>query len=68
MAMKRKHWVLMILGCGLPLLGLTAVYLFKLQLSSVLLFGLVLLCPVLHLLMLRDHARHDSSNPGVHDG
>ncbi len=65
--MKRKHWLWMILGCGLPLLGLTAVYLFNLQLSSVLLFGLVLLCPVLHLLMLRDHGGHMHTNPGVHD-
>ena len=66
--MTRKHWLLMVIGCGLPLLGLTAVYLFKLQLSSVLLFGLVLLCPLIHLLMLRDRGGHDHQQPGVHDG
>ena len=66
--MKRKHWMLMAIGCGLPLLGLTAVFLFKLQLSSVLLFGLVLLCPLVHLLMLRSHGGHDHQKPGVHDG
>ncbi|MFZ1399319.1 MAG: DUF2933 domain-containing protein [Candidatus Promineifilaceae bacterium] len=66
--MTRKHWLLMVIGCGLPLLGFTAVYLFKLQLSSVLLFGLVLLCPLVHLLMPRDHGGHDHQKPGVHDG
>jgi hypothetical protein len=66
--MTRRHWLLMIVGCGLPVIGLTAVFLFKLQVSSVLLFGLVLLCPVVHLLMLRDHSGHDPQKPGVHDG
>ncbi|GJM42722.1 MAG: hypothetical protein DHS20C20_30040 [Ardenticatenaceae bacterium] len=66
--MTRKHWLLMIAGCGLPVIGLTAVFLLKLQVSSVLLFGLVLLCPVVHLLMLGDHGGRDPQKPGVHDG
>lgn len=71
--MTRKHLFLMAVGCLLPLAALTAIFVFRLQVSTVLLFGLILLCPTMHLFMLRDHAgphAHDQSrpNPGGRDG
>ncbi len=66
--MKRNHWLLMAVGCGLPVLALVAVYLWRVQLSTLLLFGLVLLCPLLHLLMLRDHQGHTHLRQGESDG
>ncbi|GIK53536.1 MAG: hypothetical protein BroJett014_25090 [Planctomycetota bacterium] len=66
--MTRKHWLFMAVGCGLPVLALAAVYLWRVQLSTLLLFGLVLLCPLLHLLMLRDHQGHTHLRQGESDG
>ena len=64
--MKRSHILLMILCCLIPLAGIAAIVLFGIPTSSVLYFGLVLLCPLLHLLMMRgmahDHT-HGSSLP-----
>ena len=60
--MTRKHLILMAIGCLLPIIALAAIYLFQIQVSTVLLFGLFLLCPVLHLLLMRDHMGHPSSH------
>lgn len=60
--MARKHLILMVIGCLLPLTALAAIYLFQIQVSTVLLFGLFLLCPALHLFMMRDPMEHPSSH------
>lgn len=58
--MHRKHLILMLLGCALPIVALAAVFLFQLQLSGVVLFAIILLCPLSHLLMLGGlgHGKH----------
>ncbi|MFQ5419695.1 MAG: DUF2933 domain-containing protein [Anaerolineae bacterium] len=56
--MNRKHLILMTIGCLLPLAALAAIFIFQVQVNTVLLFGLVLLCPAMHLLMMRDHMNH----------
>ena len=57
--MHRIHLLIMAIGCLLPLTVLASIFLFKVQVNSALLFGLVLLCPLSHLLMIgpigRDH-------------
>lgn len=58
--MKKSHMWLMLLCCLIPVIGLTAVYLFRVPLTSVLLYGMVLLCPVSHLLMMK-YMSHDHS-------
>lgn len=53
--MSRKHALLMVLGCVLPMAALAAIFLFQVQVSTLLLVAILLLCPLLHLFMMRDH-------------
>jgi uncharacterized membrane protein len=68
--MKKSHMWIMILCCLIPVVGLTAVYFFKVPLSNVLLYGMILLCPLSHLLMMRfmghDHGESESHDQHQH--
>jgi hypothetical protein len=50
--MKRSHWILMALGCLVPLAAIVGVLVFDLPLNTVVLWGLLLLCPLIHLVMM----------------
>ena len=63
--MKKSHMFIMILCCLIPIVGLTAVYLFKIPLSNVLFYGMILLCPISHLLMMK-YMGHDHSSTEQH--
>jgi hypothetical protein len=56
--MNKKHMWLMVACCLIPLAGLAAIYLFKVQVSTVLLVGMVLFCPLSHFLMM-GFMKHD---------
>jgi uncharacterized membrane protein len=65
--MNTKHWILMVLGCLLPILGIAAVYLFKVPVNSALLFALILLCPLSHLFMMGQMGHdHENESHGAH--
>ena len=66
--MKRSHIWLMLLCCLIPIVGLTAVYFFKVPVSSVLLYGMVLLCPISHVLMMSSMGHGRASEDGDHMG
>lgn len=54
MPMNQKHAIIMLACCLIPLAGVAAIWLFKLPANNMVYFGLLLLCPGLHFLMMRD--------------
>lgn len=53
-----NHWKMagwMVLACLVPFLALAAIFAFQIPLSTTALIGIVLLCPAMHLLMMRGH-------------
>jgi hypothetical protein len=61
--MKKSHIWMMIACCLIPIAGLAAVYWFNNPVSRVVYFGLMLFCPLSHILMMKfmghDHASSD---------
>lgn len=51
--MNTRHLLVMLLCCLLPVVALGAILLFDVPVSTVLYVGLVLLCPLSHLFMMR---------------
>lgn len=54
-----RHMLIMILCCLTPVAALSAIYIFKVPVSTTLTFGLILLCPLGHLLMMGMMGGHD---------
>ena len=64
--MSKKHTVIMILCCLIPIGAFLAIRLLNLHINSLFLFLLFLLCPLSHVLMMgsmkhEDHSQYASS-------
>ena len=57
--MTKKHMFLMLACCLIPLTALAAISVFNLPINSVLYFGVILLCPLLHFVMMRSVMGHN---------
>jgi len=69
-----RHTLIMILCCLIPLAALTAIFIFKVPVSLTLTYGLILLCPLGHVLMMafmgkgHEHANQPGSSPALEAG
>lgn len=75
--MTKKHVLIMLACCLIPVLALGAIFLFNVPVSKVLWVGLILICPLSHILMMKfmmhddhDHstAHSEKSSRGIMDG
>ena len=64
--MNRKHALIMLLCCLIPIAAFVAVSVFNVPLSNVLLFGLILLCPLSHILLMKFMMPHHDELPAAH--
>ncbi len=62
--MGGKHGLIMLLCCLIPVVAIVAIRLFRVPLNSALFVGMLLLCPLLHILMMRGMTRHDHGSVG----
>lgn len=51
--MKKKHLLIMLVGCLLPLAAIVALSVFRVPIGTVATFGLLLFCPLSHLLLMK---------------
>ena len=64
--MNRKHALLMILCCLIPLVGFAAISIFRIPANTVIYVALALACPAMHLLMMKGMMGHDRDDASAH--
>lgn len=64
--MATKHVLLMLACCLIPLTALGMVYGLGLPATSIFYFGMVVLCPLLHLVMMRSMMGHNHKHSEQH--
>lgn len=51
--MTKKHALIMVACCAIPIVALTLISVFRVPVSGIVTIGLVLLCPISHLIMMK---------------
>lgn len=70
--MNKKHALIMLACCLIPIAGFALVSLFNIPLKSVFFFAMVLLCPLSHILMMKfmghgtDHQHREAQDHTHH--
>jgi uncharacterized membrane protein len=64
--MKKSHMWLMLICCLIPVAGMLLVSVFRVSLNNVLFYGMILLCPLSHILMMRFMGHDHSSSQQQH--
>ena len=64
--MNKKHMLVMLACCLVPLAALAAITVFNIPANTVIYFGLLLLCPLMHFAMMRNMS-HDHGGRHKHD-
>lgn len=59
---RGNHTLFMVICCTVPMVALAAIFVFKIPLDTIGLFAIMLLCPLLHLLMMRGMG-HEGQHP-----
>ena len=69
--MRKKHMLIMLACCLIPLVVLGAFFLFHISTSKLVLFGMAMFCPLAHILMMKfmghDHAEKQPVGTHVHN-
>jgi len=68
--MNKKHMLIMLACCLIPLIVLGAFFLFHISTSKLVLFGMAMFCPLAHILMMKfmghDHEQFHPSGSHSH--
>ncbi|HEY4688575.1 MAG TPA: DUF2933 domain-containing protein [Anaerolineae bacterium] len=69
--MKTKHLLIMLACCLVPLAALAAITVFNIPANTMIYFGILLLCPLLHFAMMRnmghEHHGHSAHSLAAHE-
>ena len=66
--MNKKHALIMVACCLIPIAGFALVSLFNIPLKSVFYFALILICPLSHLLMMKYMVHGEDHQHGAVQG
>jgi uncharacterized membrane protein len=66
--MSKKHTLIMLACCLIPIAALVAIFVFKIAVSAVVYGVIMLFCPLSHLLMMKfmGHDHQQSTNEHIH--
>ncbi len=64
--MNRKHALLMVLCCLIPLVAFAAISIFRIPATTVVYVALALACPAMHLLMMKGMMDHNHDGEHAH--
>jgi hypothetical protein len=65
--MSKKHMLIMVACCLIPLAGFAAISLFKIPVSTVIYGALILFCPLSHILMMKFMMGHGHEKQEIQD-